>query len=1069
MFKKPVFLIPFLFAVWNTGFVFAQITAPPIIENLNKDTIKYCSDSVLVAPQISVLNIKINEASEGMKISIANYKRGEDVLTFSELPNFNYRWDSNYGFLEIKGVATAAEYQAAVRKVYYKNIANTPNLEDRSFSISLLDADYLPQTEHFYRYIKQSGIKWTEARDSAARMNYYGLQGYLTTITSQNENDFIWTKIDGVGWIGASDSLTEGTWKWVTGPEKGTVFWRGNFTGNSVNGQFSFWNRNEPNNVVKSWGDDEDYAHINSNPNTIQKSWNDLSNEGDKNNPGGYYYPQGFIVEFGGMKGDPPIKLSATAVIKVSKIAFSDEREFEICKGDKQQLNIEASDIYTYSWTPNENINSTTVSNPYVNPNETKTYTVTGKLDFCESSAEFLVQVNPVPTHKWEKENIICKGASIELDPGQHTSYLWENLATSRIISVLKEDWYTVKLTNEFGCTSKDSTRVRWSKIPVLDYGEFSPLVCGKTEQNLNLSFENGEATTNLKPLQLNVRIENENSLSPTIKVDNFGVYSFQMDVTDQNNCSFSDTIKIEFHNQPTAQFQIDEAECEGYNLKLVYTGKKVEDANFDWYSSDTLFYSGINIDSLEIPLGYGAFSRSVGLKINEQGCVDSLKLPVTVTPILDFWAENSEGCTPLNVNFDFSATEPVDNFLWDFGDGTNSTTEKPIHNYKNSGTTDLNYDVQLKIISSEGCENKGVLNNAVKVHPIPTIDFSFEENICYPDSMQIFYEGSASANDNFLWDLTNLEENEIIRNPNSTAGPLEIKRSSEPTLEIGLRITSQFGCNTDSISKKIKRKPIFETTIDETEGCPPLTINFSVNTIDIVDEVNYFWNFGNGQTGTETTETIEYFEAGKKYDIQIVANSSLTGCADTLFLSDKIFVYPVPIAKFDANPNTILISNPVVQFDNLSEGATRYFWDFGDNSFLSEEENPEHRFLEMGFNTVVLKAFNEFACGDSASQQISVIFDKLFPPNAFSPNAISEEDHVFRIHSIGIKDEGYQLLIFNRWGEIIFKSESQEIGWDGKMKNGNNAPAGVYSWVIQYADFRGEKFKQQGTVTLLF
>jgi gliding motility-associated-like protein len=60
-------------------------------------------------------------------------------------------------------------------------------------------------------------------------------------------------------------------------------------------------------------------------------------------------------------------------------------------------------------------------------------------------------------------------------------------------------------------------------------------------------------------------------------------------------------------------------------------------------------------------------------------------------------------------------------------------------------------------------------------------------------------------------------------------------------------------------------------------------------------------------------------------------------------------------------------------------------------------------------------------------------------------------------------------LLIFNRWGQVIFESNSQENGWDGTMKNGDFAPAGVYSWVIEYYDFLGRKHKQQGTVTLLF
>jgi gliding motility-associated-like protein len=117
----------------------------------------------------------------------------------------------------------------------------------------------------------------------------------------------------------------------------------------------------------------------------------------------------------------------------------------------------------------------------------------------------------------------------------------------------------------------------------------------------------------------------------------------------------------------------------------------------------------------------------------------------------------------------------------------------------------------------------------------------------------------------------------------------------------------------------------------------------------------------------------------------------------------------------------------------------------------------------------VSLLAINQFGCADSAFSQVAVAFDRVFPPNAFSPNAALEEDREFRIYSEGIVNDGYKLLIFNRWGEVIFTSYSQEEGWNGKMKNGSNAPAGAYFWVLEFSDFVGNTYAQQGTVTLLY
>ena len=158
----------------------------------------------------------------------------------------------------------------------------------------------MPSTEHFYVYKENIGITWSEAKDLAELSSYFGLQGYLVTIFSEEENIISAEQISGTGWIGASDEGTEGVWNWVTGPEAGTNFWNGNFTGGPAGGLYSNWNTNEPNQ-----SGDEDYAHITDNSVGIPGSWNDLPNAGG----GGPYEPKGYIVEYGGMQGDPPLNI----------------------------------------------------------------------------------------------------------------------------------------------------------------------------------------------------------------------------------------------------------------------------------------------------------------------------------------------------------------------------------------------------------------------------------------------------------------------------------------------------------------------------------------------------------------------------------------------------------------------------------------------------------------------------------------------------------------------------------------------------------------------------------------
>lgn len=128
---------------------------------------------------------------------------------------------------------------------------------------------------HYYQYVA-TGSTWTQAFAAAAASSYNGRQGYLATITSADERAFIAANVTTLGaWLGGSDSETEGTWKWVSGPEAGQTM---NYTN---------WYSGEPNN----WGGNEDYLIMN----WSGTQWNDLPDS-----PG-----YGFVVEFSGGVPEP--------------------------------------------------------------------------------------------------------------------------------------------------------------------------------------------------------------------------------------------------------------------------------------------------------------------------------------------------------------------------------------------------------------------------------------------------------------------------------------------------------------------------------------------------------------------------------------------------------------------------------------------------------------------------------------------------------------------------------------------------------------------------------------------
>ena len=89
------------------------------------------------------------------------------------------------------------------------------------------------------------GASWKNAKTAAEGKTFNGLNGYLATITSAEENAFILSKLPSTSWIGANDVATEGTWTWISGPEAGTTIYTG---GDTVSGQYTNWNSGEPSN-----------------------------------------------------------------------------------------------------------------------------------------------------------------------------------------------------------------------------------------------------------------------------------------------------------------------------------------------------------------------------------------------------------------------------------------------------------------------------------------------------------------------------------------------------------------------------------------------------------------------------------------------------------------------------------------------------------------------------------------------------------------------------------------------------------------------------------------------------
>jgi PKD repeat protein len=424
-------------------------------------------------------------------------------------------------------------------------------------------------------------------------------------------------------------------------------------------------------------------------------------------------------------------------------------------------------------------------------------------------------------------------------------------------------------------------------------------------------------------------------------------------------------------------------------------------------------------------------------------------------------------GCEPFAANFIANNTESV-NYEWDFGDG-NIKSGFEFRNVTNTYLNDGYYNVKLKVTTNKSCTNEVATDSLVRVAPIPSVGFTPLPSGCLEKSDQeVFYEGDAGIQDKFKWDLSALDKEEIVVNPLEAKGPLVMSLKNRPQATIGLQVISKFGCKSENTSISIKRKPDFAVGYNYNQGCAPFVTELAGIVLDKIDIVDFAWKFGDDSTGVGSPITHMYVEPDKKYSITLTGKSRLTGCSQELFQRDYITTYPNPKANFDILNKIIYTGNPSASFINSSNGATSYLWDFGDKT-TSSLKDPSHVYSAKGYQNIILTSYNDFLCSDTVSHKILIAYDRIFAPNAFSPNAPNNIDREFRLISDGIASEGYRLRILNRWNDIVFETVGEVKGWNGQMVNGTHAPSGVYIWVLDFNDYLGRRHRQSGTVTLIY
>lgn len=397
------------FFVFGLKFSWSQ-NVPPIIK-VTGDQI-YCPlTQIRVATAFNIIDPDDTTLSKLFVQISTGYDINQDrLLLTGSHPNITSSWNTVEGKLTLSGVGNAPIAHSnlinAALDVVFENTSSTMTGE-RSFSFSIGTANFLPSTGHYYEFISALGITWQDARIAASNLTYYGLQGYLATIGSAEESQLAGEQASGAGWIGGTDEVTEGVWIWATGPEAGTVFWNGGVSGASPAGQYANWNTREPNNLR-----DEDYAHITAPGIGRSGSWNDLTNTGETS---GDYQPKGYIVEYGGMPGDPILDISGST--RVATGALISTTGAERCGSGALVLNAVAAPGADVIWYAVPTGGTALASGPsFTTPllSTTTTYYAFSSYDGCTNGIRIPVvaTINQPPTIVTVTDATICESGS---------------------------------------------------------------------------------------------------------------------------------------------------------------------------------------------------------------------------------------------------------------------------------------------------------------------------------------------------------------------------------------------------------------------------------------------------------------------------------------------------------------------------------------------------------------------------------------------------------------------------------------------------------------------------------
>jgi gliding motility-associated-like protein len=462
-------------------------------------------------------------------------------------------------------------------------------------------------------------------------------------------------------------------------------------------------------------------------------------------------------------------------------------------------------------------------------------------------------------------------------------------------------------------------------------------------------------------------------------------------------------------------------------------------------------------------PVG-GTAATATGLPVgtytctvtDSKGCTNSVPVPITQPPLLVLTI-GPPATICIGQCFDLTATAVGGTTAYTFAWIQNGTAIPSTHVCPIVTTT-----YTVSVIDAHGCFT-APQTVTITVKPPLEVVANTGGTICPGASFTlgaVASGGNGAGTYTYSWIPPTGLDNPNISNPVATPAVTTIYT---------VIVSDNCGNVTDSAFETVTvwPPPVVTFTTVDTVRCAPMCAHFTGTSTPACFTGS--WTFGDGTSGTACDLITHCYTNAGTYNVSYFV-TDVNGCKGSATTPNFINALPVPIAAFTDAPQPTTLVQPKITFTDGSTNAVSWLWHFGDPYDSSSVlQNPVFTYLDTGCYTVTLMVTSANGCTATTKGPVCIQpeFD-FYAPNAFTPNGDGVND-VWCPKGVGIELNDYDMMIFDRWGNLLYETHTWGQGWDGKANGGSNiAQIDTYVWKVKLLDVFGYKHQYIGRCSII-